>query len=196
MNPKEYSRTSLNFDVIEMRKLEKIDDLIPFKDLFILYFFTIFIVFLGIYLTLEISWLLYPLVIFFIAGRQGAFLQLIHEASHNLINQNYKVNNFFGSWLTSLIVGVNFEGYTSGHKSHHSLVSTPEEPQADSEKYVVVNFKDPKIYLLFLKDLLGITALKIFLDYGNNKSDKKFKKKNKIRWERRCLIIIIIYIYI
>jgi len=177
MNPKEYSRTSLNFDVIEMRKLEKIDDLIPFKDLFILYFFTIFIVFLGIYLTLEISWLLYPLVIFFIAGRQGAFLQLIHEASHNLINQNYKVNNFFGSWLTSLIVGVNFEGYTSGHKSHHSLVSTPEEPQADSEKYVVVNFKDPKIYLLFLKDLLGITALKIFLDYGNNKSDKKFNSK-------------------
>ena len=177
MNPKNYTRTILDIDVIEMRQLEKINSFIAFRDLFILYFFTIFIVSLGIYLTVEFSWFFYPLVIFFIAGRQGAFLQLIHEASHNLISENYKINNFFGSWLTSFLVGVNFEGYTSGHKSHHSSVSTPEEPEADSEKYVTVDFKSVRIYFLFLKDLLGITALKIFFDYGNNKSGEKFSTK-------------------
>ena len=45
--------------------------------------------------------------------------------------------------------------------------------------------KNPKIYFLFLKDLIGLTALQIFFDYGGeNKNDvnKKSKNLNKIKF--------------
>jgi fatty acid desaturase len=173
IKPSDYSRVKLNFPIQKMRDLETLNNYKPFIDLLLLYFSTFVLIFFGIKLVSEVSWLFYPLLVFFIAGRQGAFLQLVHEASHDLINTNAKINNFFGSWLTSLAVGVNFNGFTSGHRSHHSLVSTANEPKSDSEKYLIVDFRDPKIYFLFLKDFLGITALKIFLDYGGNKLKKE-----------------------
>ena len=175
MNPSDYSRAKLDVPIQRMRDLESLNNYKPFIDLLLLYFSTFLLVFFGIKLVSEITWFFYPLLVFFIAGRQGAFLQLVHEASHNLINTNAKINNFFGSWLTSLVIGVNFNGFTSGHRSHHSSVSTANEPKSDSEKYLIVDFRDPKIYFLFFKDFLGITALKIFLDYGGNKlKEKKF----------------------
>ena len=82
-----YSRSSLDIDTSAMRSLEKLDYKRPWLDLFFLYFQIIVVVYLSVKLTLY-SYYFYPLVIFFIAGRQGAFLQLIHEASHNLISNN------------------------------------------------------------------------------------------------------------
>ena len=175
LKPENYFRSGLNIDFQEMKDLEKLDEKKPWIDLIVLYVFTYFIVSISVYLTKNIFLFFYPFLIFFIAGRQGAFLQLIHEASHNLISKNIKVNNFFGGWLTSYLIGINYKGYTSGHLEHHKYTGTPNEPTSDSEKYIIVDFKDPKIYLLFLKDLMGITALKIFFDYGNDKLNKKDK---------------------
>ena len=168
LNPDKYSRSKLNLDPLKVRKLEELNPYRPWFDLGILYLVTFLLVHYSLVSTEYSKYFYFPLI-FFIAGRQGAILQLIHEASHNLINKNKKINNFFGSWLTSYLIGVNYDGFTSGHQSHHSNTGTDSEPTSDSEKYIIVDFKNPKIYMLFIKDLLGITALKIFFNYGNDK---------------------------
>ena len=62
----------------------------------IYFWFRIFfiIIFVSINLT-KINYLFYLPCIFIIAGRQGAMVQLVHEASHHLISKNHKLNDFF-----------------------------------------------------------------------------------------------------
>jgi len=196
IDKKTYTRSNLDIDIPRMRELEKLDNKRPWIDLALLYFQTIIFVYLSIKLT-QFSFLFYPLVIFFIAGRQGAFLQLIHDASHNLISKNSKLNDFYGEWLTSFLLGVNFKGYRSGHNSHHTNTATTKEPISDSDKYAIVDFKDPKIYILFIKDLLGISALKIFFNYGNElKSIKPSSISEKIINLFKISLVQIIVLYL
>lgn len=110
-------------------------------------------------------WLLYVPVIFLIAGRFGALLQLIHEGAHDLLWDTKSGNDFIGRWLCSLPVGVNFDGYTSGHSLHHAHAGTDRDPVSDREKYLITDFREPKLYLLLFKDLLGLTALISFFGY-------------------------------
>jgi fatty acid desaturase len=119
-------------------------------------------------------WWLYVVLIFFIAGRQGALLQLVHDGAHSSLSRSKPVNDAVGKFLCALPLGVNYEGYASGHMRHHTYTATDSDPPSDSEKYAVVDYYDPKLYLLFLKDLCGISALSVFLSYLNNASgDKK-----------------------
>tara|TARA_B100001059_G_C17782705_1_gene555202 strand:- start:11 stop:1066 length:1056 start_codon:yes stop_codon:yes gene_type:complete len=181
----EYKREEIITPDIRLRikDLEILNNFRPFYDLFLIYFTTILLIYLSIRLSYEASFYFYIPLIFFIAGRQGALLQLIHEASHRLINSNKKINNFFGEYLTSLLIGVNFNGYKDGHQKHHTHTATPFEPEADSDKYLIVDFRNPKIYLLFIRDILGISALRIFFAYNpneENSSNLNHKLKNKI----------------
>ena len=50
-----------------------------------------------------------------------------------------------------------YEGYRYGHIMHHGWVGTSKDPRSDSEKYDICDITNPKLYLLFLKDLLGIS---------------------------------------
>ncbi len=102
---------------------------------------------------------------FLIAGRLGAFLQLIHEASHYMLFPDRAVNRNVAKWLLGLPIGVFYEGYASGHRRHHAHTNTIKDPLSDREKYRITNIRDPKLLLLFVKDLLGWTALSIFFDY-------------------------------
>lgn len=205
MNSDNYFRSKLNLDPLKIRKLEELHAYRPWFDLGLLYLLTFLLIYYSIILIGYSKYLYLPLV-FFIAGRQGAILQLVHEASHSLINKNKKINNFFGSWLTSYLIGVNYDGFTSGHQSHHANTGTDKEPTSDSEKYIIVDFKDPKIYLLFIKDLLGITALKIFFNYGNDKLNNEkiealasknlfLKKKFLFLIKLSVVQLVILYIF-
>lgn len=162
---------------LKISKLQELNNYKPFIDLFLIYITTLLLIYISIKLTYSYSYFLYIPAIFFIAGRQGALLQLIHEASHRLINSNIKINNFFGEYLTSLLVGVNYDGYKDGHLKHHTHTATPLEPNADSDKYLIVDFKNPKIYLLFLRDITGISALKIFFAYNPDNKNKENTKQ-------------------
>lgn len=173
-----YSAARFQLDPFVVRNLEKLDEKRPWFDLISLYVFTAIALKVSIYISYQFSFFFYPILAFLIAGRQGAFLQLIHEASHNLISKNKKINDFYGSWLTSFLVGVNYNGYTNGHLVHHAHTATENEPKSDSEKYREVNFKEKKIYILFIKDLLGISALQIFFSYGQE--NKNSENKNQI----------------
>lgn len=117
-------------------------------------------------------WYAYVPLAFAIAARQGAFLQLVHEACHSALSKNKKLNDFYGSWMLSLPVGVSYEGYCKGHLQHHAYTGTDKDPKSDSEKYKVVDLRNPKLYMLFLKDLLGITALYVFFSYEKNENQQ------------------------
>jgi len=110
-------------------------------------------------------WVAYLPLAFLIAGRLGAFLQLIHEAAHFLLFPHRSWNHGAAKWLCGLPIGVFFDGYASGHRRHHAYTNLMKDPASDREKYRITDFRDPNLYLLFLKDIVGWTALSIFFDY-------------------------------
>ena len=172
-----YSRFSLDLNIGELRTLEKLDENRNFYSLVILYSVTFFLVFLSIKLT-ELNYLFFIPFSFLIAGRQGAFLQLVHESSHWLISENHKINDFFGQYLTSYVIGVNFKGYRAGHNNHHANTATPDDTPSDVDKFKEVNVKKFRLYKLFLKDLLGISAFNVFLSYVGIKQKNKTGNKH------------------
>jgi fatty acid desaturase len=117
----------------------------------------------------------YPIVIFLIAGRAGVFLQLAHEAGHRLIASNAKFNDWFGNWIATYPIGLDLRGYAVPHTRHHACPNRPCDPVSDSEKYKVCDIRSPKLWFLFLKDLLGITAVTIRFLYQQPLSNKEKK---------------------
>ena len=176
-----YNRFKLGLNLSELKALEILDEKKTFIALVILYLTTALLIFVSIKLTYY-NFLFYIPCIFLIAGRQGAFVQLVHEASHFLVSKNNKLNDFFGNYLCAFPIGVNFAGFRSGHNNHHVNTATPTDSPTDLDKYKVVDTKKFDLYKLFIKDLVGISALEVFLSYGKNKTEtvnieKKSKKK-------------------
>ena len=176
-----YNRFKLGLNLSELKALEILDEKKTFIALAILYFTTALLIFVSIKLTYY-NFLFYIPCIFLIAGRQGALVQLVHEASHFLVSKNIKLNDFFGNYLCAFPIGVNFAGFRSGHNNHHVNTATPNDSPTDLDKYRVVDTKKFDLYKLFIKDLVGISALEVFLSYGKNKTEtvnieKKSKKK-------------------
>jgi len=116
---------------------------------------------------------LYPLIIFLIAGRAGVFLQLTHEAGHGLISKG-KFNEWFGNWMAAHPLGLDVKGYAEPHARHHACVNRSCDPVSDREKYRICDIRNPKIWLLFMKDLCGVTALTVRFLY-----DQPFSNKEK-----------------
>ncbi len=119
----------------------------------------------------EYFWPLYVPFIFLIAGRMGALLQLLHEAAHSMLSNSKHVNELIARWFCALPVGVNFEGYVIGHLRHHAYTGTKNEPETDYEKYRISDIRSPFLYLLFIKDLMGLTALFVFFNYTRGKQN-------------------------
>lgn len=124
------------------------------------------------FLPQKFFWWAYLPVAFLIAGRQGALLQLVHEGSHRLLARSKAINDWTAKWLCAMPIGVNFAGYASGHILHHAHTGTELEPPSDAEKYKIVDLRDLRLYALFLKDLLGITAISVFLGYTTKRRSK------------------------
>ena len=118
--------------------------------------------------------LLYPIFAFLIAGRAGVFLQLVHEAAHGLVSKG-KFNDWFGNWMAAYPIGLDLKGYQEGHTRHHVCTNQKCDPVSDSEKYRVCDVKNPKLWLLFLKDLLGITAISVRFMYEQPSANLKHR---------------------
>ncbi len=132
----------------------------------------IFLIVKG-FLALNNPWL-YPIAIFLIAGRVGVFLQLAHEAAHGLIARG-KFNDWFGEWITCFPIGLGFKEYQDPHMRHHACTNQVCDPISDSEKYKIVDIRNPKIWGLFIKDIIGYTAIRIRFLYDQPFSNKNIK---------------------
>ena len=122
------------------------------------------------YLRLDLVWL-YPVAVFLIAGRAGVFLQLAHEAAHGLVARG-RFNDWFGDWVACYPLGLDLKGYQEPHIRHHACTNQPCDPMSDREKYKLCDVRQPKLWLLFLKDLLGITAVSIRFLYDQPEANQ------------------------
>lgn len=104
--------------------------------------------------------ILYPVILLLIAGRQGAFLQLVHEGAHSLIASSKKINDFIGNWMCGGPIGIYMLDYRKDHGKHHNHANTSNDAPADLEKYSITDLSSGDLKKLFIKDILGISAMK------------------------------------
>lgn len=158
---------------LDEQALAKLKTLKPYKPVLaaIHAWFWIFVL-VKSYLHFPILIYFYPVVILLIAGRAGVFLQLAHEAAHGLISKN-RFNDWFGNWIATYPIGLDFRGYAEPHVRHHACVNRSCDPISDREKYRICDIRNPKLRLLFLKDILGITALTVRFLYQQPLSNKE-----------------------
>jgi len=100
----------------------------------------------------------YPILAFIIAGRQGSFLQIVHEGAHSLIHKNKKINDVLGSIIGGLI-GISMHKYRYTHGMHHVHTNTNLDDPADLEKYTITDITKKELWLLFLRDIFGVSAM-------------------------------------
>jgi fatty acid desaturase len=71
----------------------------------------------------------YLLAIVVIASRQRALMNLVHQASHNQLFRNKKINRLFGR-MTAMPLLICMDVYKADHLAHHRSLWTKEDPEA------------------------------------------------------------------
>ena len=134
----------------------------------------------------------YPNVITFlvalviIGSRQFALAVLAHDAAHNLLFANNKVNDWAGQWFCAYPIFQDNRVYRPYHLKHHRHTETDDDPD------LVLSSPFPITKRSFIRkvfrDLTGITGLKrywgslssIFRTKGDNVFNKISKTSNKL----------------
>ena len=188
-----YNFTKLGLSRSEINNLESIDNIKSFTSLAFLYFSTIIIIFLSVKVyNNQYFYILTPIFLLLIASRVGAFLNLMHEASHNILFTNNFFNNNIAKWLLGYPIGINFMDYTKRHLHHHAHTTTIKEPESDKDKYEEVNIKSVNFIKLCIYDIIGISAFKVFFSIG----EKNVKKQQKVQIFKNLICISLIQLLI
>ncbi len=134
----------------------------------------------------------YPNVITFlvalviIGSRQFALAVLAHDAAHNLLFENNKVNDWAGQWFCAYPIFQDNRVYRPYHLKHHRHTETDDDPD------LVLSSPFPITKRSFIRkvfrDLTGITGVKrywgslssIFRTKGDNVFNKISKTSNKL----------------
>jgi fatty acid desaturase len=149
---------------------------------------------------------IYPNVITFlvalviIGSRQFALAVLAHEAAHNLLFANNKVNDWAGQWFCAYPIFQDNRVYRPYHLKHHRHTETEDDPDLVLSSPFPIN-KRSFIRKVF-RDLTGITGVRrywgslssIFRTKGDNVFDKISKTSNKLHGFLISNVIIFILI--
>ena len=148
----------------------------------------------------------YPNVITFlvalviIGSRQFALAVLAHDAAHNLLFTNNKVNDWAGQWFCAYPIFQDNRVYRPYHLKHHRHTETDDDPD------LVLSSPFPITKRSFIRkvfrDLTGITGVKrywgslssIFRTKGDNVFNKISKISNKLHGFLISNLIIFILI--
>jgi fatty acid desaturase len=84
---------------------------------------------IGIAIVLgSVSWWFYPLAVLIIGSRQRALATILHDAAHNILAKNRKLNYFLGTYLSGYLIGQEFYNYRDSHcKGHHPHLGDKEK---------------------------------------------------------------------
>ena len=168
------------------------------------------------YLSISSNWLqmssamalffFYPNVLTFlvalviIGSRQFALAVLAHDAAHNLLFANNKVNDWAGQWFCAYPIFQDNRVYRPYHLKHHRHTETEDDPD------LVLSSPFPITKRSFIRkvfrDLTGITGVRrywgslssIFRTKGDNVFDKISKTSNKLHGFLISNLIIFILI--
>ena len=148
----------------------------------------------------------YPNVITFlvalviIGSRQFALAVLAHDAAHNLLFANNKMNDWAGQWFCAYPIFQDNRVYRPYHLKHHRHTETDDDPD------LVLSSPFPITKRSFIRkvfrDLTGITGVKrywgslssIFRTKGDNVFNKISKTSNKLHGFLISNLIIFILI--
>jgi fatty acid desaturase len=148
----------------------------------------------------------YPNIITFlvalviIGSRQFALAVLAHDAAHNLLFANNKVNDWAGQWFCAYPIFQDNRVYRPYHLKHHRHTETEDDPD------LVLSSPFPITKRSFIRkvfrDLTGITGVKrywgslssIFRTKGDNVFNKISKISNKLHGFLISNLIIFILI--
>ena len=148
----------------------------------------------------------YPNVITFlvalviIGSRQFALAVLAHDAAHNLLFANNKMNDWAGQWFCAYPIFQDNRVYRPYHLKHHRHTETDDDPD------LVLSSPFPITKRSFIRkvfrDLTGITGVKrywgslssIFRTKGDNVFNKISKTSNKLHGFLISNVIIFILI--
>ena len=126
----------------------------------------------------------FPSLITFLIGvivvgsRQFALAVLMHEAAHNLLFKDKKVNDFISQWFCAYPIFSDTKPYRPYHLAHHRFTETSQDPD------LVLSSPFPITKTSFMRkmfrDLTGLTGLRrysiafssIFRTQGNTKKEK------------------------
>lgn len=89
------------------------------------------------------------------------FSQLVHESIHGSLFQNTRWNNIAGN-VCSYLLGYTLYGRQRSHLYHHLYLNTDRDPDIT---FTALNQPGRELFLSCLQDLLGISAIKRFLQY-------------------------------
>ncbi len=114
--------------------------------------------------TLQPLWVSIPVYtagIAVLGGRQLALAILTHEATHNTLFNNRRLNNLLTDWLCGRPIGLDLEKYRKHHFIHHAKTGTLE----DTDISLVADLPTTRRSLIrkFLRDLTGMTGAKFLL---------------------------------
>ena len=135
-----------------------------------------------------------------IGSRQFALAVLAHDAAHNLLFSNNKVNDWAGQWLCAYPIFQDNRVYRPYHLKHHRHTETEDDPDLVLSSPFPIN-KRSFIRKVF-RDLTGITGVRrywgslssIFRTKGDNVFDKISKTSNKLHGFLISNVIIFILI--
>ena len=135
-----------------------------------------------------------------IGSRQFALAVLAHDAAHNLLFSNNKVNDWAGQWFCAYPIFQDNRVYRPYHLKHHRHTETEDDPDLVLSSPFPINKRSfsRKVF----RDLTGITGVRrywgslssIFRTKGDNVFDKISKTSNKLHGFLISNVIIFILI--
>jgi len=105
-----------------------------------------------------LSWLLSLIIL---ANRQLGLAILMHDAAHGTLFKTPLLNTTIGRWLCAVPVMADLDRYRTYHLEHHRTAGTPQDPDRSNYEGYPVSRKS--FYRKVLRDMTGITGLKIFI---------------------------------
>ena len=97
-------------------------------------------------------WSIYLLSVVFIGARLLALGLIMHEAVHDLVSENKKINDVLGELFCAWPLFISMRSYKVKHLAHHKWLNTDQDP--DFVAKTDVNWKYPMFLPRFLKVLL------------------------------------------
>ncbi len=101
--------------------------------------------------------------LFILGGKQLACAILMHDASHNSIFKNQKLNQYIGQFFGAFPILQNTNNYRGYHMTHHMNTGLEEDPDLLLTRGYPTSRKS--MFRKILRDLTGITGIKVFIAF-------------------------------
>jgi fatty acid desaturase len=120
-------------------------------------------------------WLFIPLTLIICAVQQRQLSEWLHEGVHYNIHPSRKINEFVSTWVLAAFFGLPLGSMRKAHFSHHAAENFFDNGDIDTEYAAIHPYGS--VFLGFLCDLCGLTAMKAYASVILTRLQKKSESK-------------------